>query len=495
MINFTLSRRKISVHFWRVQLLIFLIALTVGPILAVLVVQGQSLYAVALIIFLPVAVLMNRYPFTAFMIWCIFIPLVPAKPEYRYLYWVFHRSLIPLAVGVNILSRMLKIQEHKPVRIGWPDLAMAAYLVFGLITIVTNNDFLENRKVVFALYDRIFIAFCAYWLVRFLQPTDKELERLVSVLLFLLILEGVVVLTSWFFPGFIPRTWIAEGRLEGLRGTGTFREPAPLTSAVIFCSTFVLQSIMIRQKGLKKLFYMSSLGLAGISIIFSFSRGSWVSALIVLVIWILLYGRTILPFIITSILIAVLLFSTVFGNELNYALSRLNSAQTAGSRLVLANAGQRMFYEKPIFGWGYGSYDLHDWKFMERVGDYVPRQYEIKQGTSHNTYLTILAETGIIGFSLYVFPYVWWLIMTVVIWPRLPRGQPSMEFFDWRFFMMLWACLWFIITVSQFVDARFFWFTIGTQWFTLGLIANFIDRYLNSDEMTMPRWLRNRSDI
>jgi len=134
-----------------------------------------------------------------------------------------------------------------------------------------------------------------------------------------------------------------------------------------------------------------------------------------------------------------------------------------------------MFLEKPIWGWGYGSYDLHDWKYMKRVGDFVPRQYEIKTGTSHNSTLTILAEMGIIGLFFYALPIVWWGIRSLQAWPHLPTETPPDDFFNRNLFVLLWANVIFVLIVGQFIDLRFFWFTLGEMWLTLGLIANYVE--------------------
>ncbi len=481
------------------KILPLLIAIVFSPLLAYFVASGDLLYALALAVAIPVAILMNRYPFSAFIIWMVVVPLVPPHDSSRYLYWVIHRSLMHMAVTVNILSRMLKLKEHSPVRLGWPDLTMVCYLALGIVAILLNEDLGKEMRInLFALYDRTFVCFVIYWLVRFLKPTERDLEWLVPIMAGLCFAESIIGLVSWFRPEMMPKLWIVRKEFIGERVTGTFGEPGAYTACLIFFMIFIFQSAMVRQKGLYRLLYLGLFDLGLVMIFFSFSRGSWLAGLVALAILAFLYPRTIIPIVSTGAGIMLLLLTTILSRDLAWAQSRLDSVQSAGSRLVLANAGWQMVYEKPIFGWGYSSYDLYDWRYMERVGEFVPRGFEIKQGTSHNAYLTILAEMGIVGLFLYLFPIIWWLGLTYKIWPRLPFGAPlpgeppRKIFVNWRFLVMLWTNIIFVVVVSQFFDTRFHWFMLGEFWFTLGLIANIVDEYLHSDDIALPDWIRYR---
>ncbi len=481
------------------KLIPLLMVFVSAPLLAFFIINGDFLYAIALTVALPIAVLLNQYPFAAFVVWLIVVPMVPPHDSSRYLYWVVHRSLMHLAVSVNILSRMLKLKEYPPVRLGWPDLAMGAYLALAVVSVLLNEDLAKDMRLsLFAIYDRTFVAFVCYWLVRFLKPTEKELERLVPIMAGLCFAECIIGMVSWFRPDMMPKIWIVRKEFIGQRVTGTFGEPGAYTSCLMFFMIFIFQSAMVRQKGIYRLLYLGLFSLGLVLIFFSFSRGSWLSGVVALTIFALIYPRTIVPLVASGFIVMTLLLTTLLYQDLAWAQSRLDSVQSAGSRLVLANAGWKMVYEKPIFGWGYSSYDLYDWKYMERVGEFVPRQFEIKQGTSHNTYLTILAEMGTVGLFLYIFPIVWWFGLTIKIWPRLPFGPPlpgeppRKEFVNWRFFVLLWVNVFFVVLVSQFIDTRFFWFMLGETWFTLGLIANVVDEYLHSDDIALPDWIRRR---
>ena len=82
-----------------------------------------------------------------------------------------------------------------------------------------------------------------------------------------------------------------------------------------------------------------------------------------------------------AVVTAVILSASVFSSEVSFALKRLGTTDTVDSRIVLIYAGRQMFFAKPLLGWGFTSYDLHDWRFMKRVGNFAPTSWDIEKGT------------------------------------------------------------------------------------------------------------------
>jgi len=474
-----LLRQHIDSQFWRTNLLPLLTGCIIGPLLGLLIVEESYLYAIALLLAVPVTIGLNRYPLTAFMVWVIFLPIVPPADYARYLYWIFHRSLIPLALIINLVSRMLQLKKHPPFKPGLPDISMGLYLIFAIFSVLFNSDSLvsQTHLQIYEIYDRTFVAFCAYWLVRLTQPNDNDMARIFPIMLFMLLFESIIGLVLWFDPSAITIWSGGRNNLIGLRGVGTFGGPGPYAAALMVFSLFVMQYAITKATGYKRLLYLTAVMLGLVCILLSFSRGSWLAAIIVVAILWYLYPYVVNRMIGFMLILMTVLLSTVLQGELQYVFERLSNNRSAESRLVLANAGQQMFLERPIFGWGFGTYDTHDWKFITRVGDAVPTQFEIKDGTSHNTYLTMLAETGLIGTLFYMYPFIWWGIFFLRIMFHFPKDEPTDKYLNWRFLIMLWANIMFIFMTGQFIDLRFFWFIFGELFFTLGLIANLTEHY------------------
>ncbi|RME48596.1 MAG: O-antigen ligase family protein [Caldilineae bacterium] len=446
----------------------------VAVAIAFFLVQEIWFLAVALAFAVPVAVLLNRYPFVAIMLWILILPLFPPVPGNRYLYWAVHQGLMPLALGINLVSRMLRLKEHPPVRLNLADLVVVLYISMAILTILFNKD-ISSDTATYArtLYNRTGVAFVGYWLVRFLHVEEKDWLRLIPLFLFLTLLEGVVGLLSWFVPEVLPAMWHSRDGLLGARVTGTFSEPGAYTAALMFFMIFLFQYAMTKARSRAgRAFLLAIFGFGLVCIFFSFSRGSWLAALVVLLIILYLYPRPVLILVGLTLPLMFLLAMGPLSNEFAWAMQRLETEQTVESRMVLAHAGKKMFLAKPIFGWGYGSYDLYDWRFIERLDNIAPTRWDLEKGTSHNSYLTILAETGMVGLLLYVFPVLWWFGLTVRKFRHVPVGG----FWDRRLLILMWAFILFYALITQFFDIRFFWFTQGTAWLVLGLIALTLQR-------------------
>ena len=70
-------------------------------------------------------------------------------------------------------------------------------------------------------------------------------------------------------------------------------------------------------------------------------------------------------------------------------------------RLIRWHFALETWFSSPIFGVGFGTDILPNWLLS------LDELNTFNYGMPHNTYLTILARTGIIGFTLFAFPIAW----------------------------------------------------------------------------------------
>jgi len=454
--------------FWEVHLLPkglpWLLILGLGPLLAALIVNEAWLFALLIVSLVPMAVLIVRYPFAAIMIWVVVMPWFPFRGMYKYVYFAFHRLLIPLALGVVLLSRMLRLKKRSPVQLGPAELAMVAFGAMGFISIfVTGNDW----KLIFALEDRFLVPFMAYWLIQFSNSQEQDLRRLIPLMSLLTLAECVVALVSWFAPQALPSIW--RSGLIGERVMGTFGQPIAYGCVLLSCLVFIYHDAMNRGKGSTRRLHMLTFGLGMVCIFFTFTRGVWLGGILVLLALLYLYPKPTTLLLAVLVPVMVILLSGVLTHEFAHAYERLNETEEgANARAVLANAGKNMFYARPVFGWGFGNYDRYDWKFMERVRDTNPTEWQIRKGTSHSTFLTVLAEMGVVGFFLLYFPVIWWLLFTIKALPRLPKEG----FWSRRLLIAMWVPIGVQLVLWQDIDLRFFYYSVTLFWINLGFIAN-----------------------
>ena len=154
---------------------------------------------------------------------------------------------------------------------------------------------------------------------------------------------------------------------------------------------------------------------------------------------------------------------------LDFAIERLQDEGSANARRVATRLSLRMVAAKPIFGWGYGDYGLYDWQFITSEDQALVGSFRI---SSHNTYLTIAAEQGIVGLMLYIFPVFWWLNASRKV---IRRWQHLDDFWDRRLLLVFWLIALFNILVTSFINMFFFPLGLSILWFALGLIASMLD--------------------
>jgi O-antigen ligase len=467
-------------NFWEASFLPVIVPMTIafilGPLLAYFITADNLLMALVLAFLIPGLILFNKYPFVAIIIWMSLIPFLPYGRVSPPIYWMLHRALIPLALGITILWAILRIKKFRA-HLGPAELATIVYVLIVTISILLTSR--NPTLTTYQFFDRYFIGLTAYWLVRLFGPREKDLKHLVPFMFVLCLAESIIGLLSWFAPETLPEIWIFSQ--QGARTTGTLGNPAAYTATLMFVMLFLLHYALNQKNKFVAGILFAAFGLGLTCIFFSFSRGSWLAGGLVLVGLLLIYPKPILSILGLVLPIMLVLSTTVLAGEVSYAYERLNTEETLNNRRVLAYAGEQMFLAKPFFGWGYDRYDDHDWKFMKPVGDAAPTKWDIEKGTSHNTYMTILAEIGVVGFFFQFFPVLWWLCLSIKVWPRMPVEG----YWSQKLLVIMWLSIGFQCVVSQFMDMRYFLFPLTMIWIVLGLIGNMVQSYLSPNSISL----------
>ena len=164
-----------------------------------------------------------------------------------------------------------------------------------------------------------------------------------------------------------------------------------------------------------------------VGLILSFTRAAWVSLFIALIVFMFLklkINRSILfisPFVLSMIL---LLFSgsiiqTLEANKQDSSdnliehISSISNISTDASNMERINRWKcalKMFIEKPLFGWGPGTYQFQYSSFQLSKDRTVISSNFGDMGNAHSEYLSTLCETGVIGFLSFVT-----LVLAIVI--------------------------------------------------------------------------------
>lgn len=445
--------------------------------IAYLVVAGLWPIALVLIFALPGFILIHRYPFVAVIIWLMLDPFLVATDGglFRNVYWVIHRALPLVTLGIVVLSYSLKVKRRNLPRLGLVELSMVGYIGATVLSVFYQSD--QVQFTTFFLYDHIVVPISLYFIVRLTNPSEQVLRRILPVLLFIILSQSIIGLLSWTVPQVLPLSWL--GRV-GTRTTGSLDSYSVFSATMIFCALLVLQSVLNHTyTKIVRLGLYASFFLALFMVFFTFSRGSWLGALLVLSGVTFLYPKFISRFgFVVLVVIVLVIGSGLLSPYIQYAQNRTysdSSEESALARLPVVLGSIRMFESKPLFGWGYENFDKYDYQFQERVGELVSPE---KDHASHNLYLTILAEQGLVGFLLYLTPVFILLMKTIKALPKMP----SQGYWSKKLLIFFWLVVVFHITVNNFSNMRVV-FGLGMWWITLGFIASMVD---DATRLTQP---------
>jgi O-antigen ligase len=166
-------------------------------------------------------------------------------------------------------------------------------------------------------------------------------------------------------------------------------------------------------------FNIAMVALLFVAIYFSYSRAAWISLFIALVVYIIIKLK--IKFFYIAILLISLItviatnFESIYGelreNDTKYSddatahLSSVTNLQNDASNLERINrwvCAYRMFEERPLLGFGPGTYQFVYDQFQ--TPEYMTRisTHKGDKGNAHSEYFSYLSETGIIGLIVFM---------------------------------------------------------------------------------------------
>jgi O-antigen ligase len=445
--------------------------LGVAGIGAYLVAHGRWYLAVGLLFVIPGFVLVHRRPILVVTVWLLVAPLVTVTHSelFRRVFWIVHRGLPLVGVAALVVGALLGIRHKRLARLGWPELFMLAYVLATLVSIAyTSVDPLAN---IYLLYDRVVAPMLIYLILRLGRPSDMELRTYLGpALVFMLVSQTLIGTLSWVAPSVLPNEWLTHAQS---RTTGSLRSPNLYGVSMLLAGLFVFaQHVLSKDPRRSPFLGYSMLGLSLFMVFMTFSRASWLAGLVVVAGLAFVVPRLVLRALVVALPVLVLVAAVGFLDEqADWASQRLNSEQSQNSaltRLPVVVASVRMIQERPLEGWGYENFDRYDFQFHGQFGELI---WPEKDHSSHNLYLTLLAEQGLIGFVLFLAPAAYWVQRGLRV--IRPFDRASLGDATWTLVGLLVIAG--HLVVNQFTSLQIP-FGFGIWWLALGLIAVSVDR-------------------
>jgi O-antigen ligase len=337
------------------------------------------------------------------------------------------------------------------------DVLPLMFLLYVLVWLLLSSS--PSSTALKGVYTTVAIGIILYYFLAFGPIGSLSWESVTAVLLALAAVQALMSivdsLTAW-------NLWQDAGWQQGLpRAVATLANPAVLGT---FIGIGIVLALAVLVWGapapyLRKLAIATIvLGLPGIFV--TYTRAP-ILALVVVGLAVLLSRAQTRLIALCSLITAVVVLTLSWGRitESPVYRERVTNESNIEGRLLLHDWSLQLAGERPLFGWGYNSYDRVKNSARLSSGN-VPRSFG--DPTSHNTFLTVLVEYGAVGLILMLLP--WLVIIWLAVRDALARSQAS-----WFLIGSMAAVAVYVINASTF-DMRFFSFVPAVPWLLLGLV-------------------------
>ena len=237
-----------------------------------------------------------------------------------------------------------------------------------------------------------------YYLVINTVHTQKQLERVMQALLASAFIVTIYGFYQYFFSAqMLTREWVDNEQFPDLkfRVFSTLKNPNLLAGYLVTMIS-IAGGLCCTAKGKKsRLLWCGLILIFGTCLVLTYSRGAWISLLVVIVVYGLLYDRK--AFLLLALLPLVVLFNHDVMME--RLLSIVNPTDTsAGLRWALWESTLAMIADHPLLGVGWGAYRL-----VYPEYDFYVNNASTIIFHAHNMYLSIAAEIGIPGLLAFLY--------------------------------------------------------------------------------------------
>ncbi|MCL5958558.1 MAG: O-antigen ligase family protein [Chloroflexi bacterium] len=357
-----------------------------------------------------------------------------------------------LGAGLLVLLAQALVRQRRLTRLDLADVFVILYVVFSLLSLLLQADDLRHAGLNFAIRDLLPVV--AYFLARNLLQTEGAVRQLLWVVrwpalvvaIWALIEQvlGIQLLTGEPIVGIGASSTI-------IRSSSGVGHPSATGTALAMLLPFILHGYAHDERRLTRMLTLAQVGLMGIAVYFTFVRVTWVAFALVILIMAMLHPRLrrLCGTMVLVVVVAVVVFWPRISDSTVY-LDKVTDPRDIPDRLFLADVQWEMFKQNPIIG----------------VGGTAASSLSLIADSSHNTYLNLLADVGLLGFIPYILPLAMVFVQSLVAFRRLPRDS----FIGRGLVVSLWCALLAYTINALSVDLRFYSILIGTYWVALSLL-------------------------
>jgi putative inorganic carbon (HCO3(-)) transporter len=380
------------------------------------------------------------------------LPLIPLQTvRYRMNEYPLGASIVGvilLGVAIGLLRQRRPILPKTP----WTTL-LVIYTIYTLLSLIWGSVYLgapfpRPGDPRFSVWLDYMMMPALLLLVAALEPTRAQAKAMILVMC-----AAVLVLDKNFWSmvsgrDFSQFAWdLREGGNMGYAGTNG------LAAFEAQFTTFLLAISAFEKKWWLRHAYHALAAFSGICLMYSLSRGGYIAMLAG---W-LFIGLTKRRWLLILLIVFLATWTTIVPNAvkqrvfMTYDTESGEVDHSAGTRLTLWEDAMQVFDSNIVIGAGFNTY-----QYMHRVGNYED---------THNFFLKVLVETGILGLGL----FLWFLAKTFRVGYAVSKRAQDPFYASLGLGLTGWLVA---AAVANFFGDRWNFLQVGGyMWVVAGLVA------------------------
>ncbi len=336
-----------------------------------------------------------------------------------------------LVVVLAVLWVMILVIGRTHVRSPGAVLPLMAALLgfFTLSAAITGFETIAVATVHYRLIGGYWFAFAIFFFVLHGVQTEQQVLRLLK---FFFAISVYLTFTAWcehlelwslVFPKYI--TDATKGIHWG-RVRGPFLVSPTMGVALVFC--YFNNLVLARQvRGLSKLpIYLLCGGILP-AVFWTQTRSAWLALILATMVWLVYtrrrWSRLAAICALTAAAIAILTVNMENVSSQDRTRGGVTDPKPIYVRIGLALVTWDMFLEHPLVGVGFGHFRDEAPRYARQVDS--PYYQFASSAMEHNNFLSLLAETGVVGLALYLVLLVVLLRISIRLYRRLPVSAPG----------------------------------------------------------------------
>ena len=371
---------------------------------------------------------------------------------------------------IRILTRKQNIFSFTKV-----EYSMILFIFLAVISMICTGFFVKDDgglRMAQLLAGYIF-PFSMFFISQHIYDTP---EKRAGFIKFILLIGLYLSLTAIFEHFGLDRLVWPRYILDPYIGIHTERARGPFVQAAVNGTAlgFVLSAsfyFLLNFKGRTawRIFSYALIVLTPLAIFFTYTRAAWLAAFLSFAIIVMISLRykkrwfTIMAAIMSILIFLSFWMLIIDEGAISLASDRARSENPIYIRLDLYAASINMFFHNPLFGVGFGRFRDHAPSYFINM-DILPSRSSIL--TEHDTFMGVLAETGIVGFMLILIIYTFVLIKSIRLYRYLSHDLTASSMV-----ITFWGIASVFVLNSMFIEMRDFDFVNSIFFIFAGIIC------------------------